>query len=166
MKLGGAKLAGGKIERRETDVIAVLGNARQEIVFFRLKLRVSRRSRRDHARHFALYNLFRRPRVFHLFADGNLESLANQLGDIVLGRVIGHAAHRDGDAFFLVARGQRDLQFPGRDHRVFKKQLVEIAQAKEQQRAGMVFLDGCVLPHQRRGRLGHRAQQRVRMGGL
>ena len=45
-----------------------------------------------------------------------------------------------------------------RHHRVFEKQLVEIAQAKEQQRVGMVFLDRGVLPHQRSGRLAHRSK--------
>ena len=166
-KLSRAKFAGREIERRETYFVALLGNACQEVVLLRLELRVGRRARRDHARHFALDDLLRHPRVFHLIADGDLESLANQLGDVVLRRVIRHAAHRNGDALFLVARSQRDLQLLGRDHRVFKEQLVEITQAKEQQRMGMLFLDGCILPHQRRGRLGHRTKRSgVRMRGL
>ncbi len=119
-------------------------------------MRIRRRARRDHARDFALDDLLRHARIFHLFADGDLESLANQLGNVVLGRVVGHTAHRDGDAFFLVARGQRDLQFARGDHRVFEEQLVEIAEAKEEQRVGMLFLDRGVLPHQRSGRLAHR----------
>src|SRR5208337_768823 len=86
----------------------------------------------------------------------DLESLADELGDVVLGRVVGHAAHRHGDAFLLVARGQRDLQLARSDHRILEEQLVEIAQAKEDKRVGVFFLDRGVLPHQWRGRLAHR----------
>ncbi len=114
-----------------------------------------RRARREHARDLALHQLLGEPRVFHLLADGDLEALANELGNVVFRRVIGHAAHGNGDALFLVARGQRDLQLARGDHRVLEEELVEVAQAEEQQRVGMLFLDRGVLPHQRSGRLAH-----------
>ena len=110
---------------------------------------------RDHASDFAPHQFLRNARIFHLLADGDLESLADQLRDVAFGGVVGNAAHRDGDAFFLVARGQRDLQFAGGEDGVVEEKLVEVSQAEEQQGAGMLLLDGGILPHQRRGRLGH-----------
>ena len=41
------------------------------------------------------------------------------------------------------------------DHGVFEEQFVEIAEAKEKERVGMLFLDRGILPHQGRGRLAH-----------
>ena len=71
--------------------------------------------------------------------------------------MVGHAAHGHGNSFFFVSRGQRDLQFFGGYHGVLKEQLVEISEPEEQKCRGMLFLDGSVLPHQRSGRLIHRA---------
>ena len=154
-KFGGAKLAGRKIECGESRGISGARDAGQKVVLLRTKLRVGRGARRQYARDLALHQLLGEPRVFHLLADGDLEALANQLGDVVLGRVIRHAAHGNGDAFFLVARGERDLQLARGDDRILEEELVEVAQAEEQQRAGMLFLDRGVLPHQRRGGLAH-----------
>ena len=69
--------------------------------------------------------------------------------------MIGHAAHGNRNTFFLVTRGKRYLQFARGEDGIVKKKLVKITQTKEEQRAGMLFLDGGILPHQRRGRLGH-----------
>ncbi len=68
---------------------------------------------------------------------------------------MGHAAHRDGDALFFVARSERDLQLLRGEDGVVEEKLVEISQAEEQQGAGMLLFDGGILPHQRGGRLGH-----------
>src|SRR5207248_2494905 len=89
------------------------------------------------------------------FADGNLESFADQLGNVIFRGVIRYPAHGDGNAFFLVARGQRDLQLTrGRD-RVAKKQFVKISQPEKEQSIGMLLLDRGILPHERSGGLGH-----------
>src|SRR5207244_9863956 len=77
--------------------------------------------------------------------------------------MIGHAAHGHSNAFLLVARSQGDLEFPRRHQRVVEKKLVEITQAEEKQRAGMVLLDGGILPHQRGGRLAHLLRVRARI---
>ena len=161
LEFRGAKFSGGKIERRKADGIFRARHAGQEVVFLGAELRVSRGARRDHARDFALDQLLGDSRVLHLLADGDLESFADELGDVVFGRVVGHAAHGDGDAFFLVARGQRDLQLARGDHGVLEEELVEIAQAKEEQRVGMLFLDRGILPHQRSGGLAHRRNWRI-----
>ena len=94
-------------------------------------MRVGRGSRREHARDLALHQLLGQPGILHLLADCDLESFANQFGNVVFRRVIRHAAHGNGGAFFLVARRERDLQFARRDDCVLEEQLVEIAQAEE-----------------------------------
>ena len=73
---------------------------------------------------------FSRPRRFHLLADGDLVSCANQPRDVVFGRMVGNTAHRDGIAFFFIARSERDLQNARRQHRVFVEKFVEISQTK------------------------------------
>ena len=74
------------------------------------------------------------PGCFHLLADGDLVPGANQPRDVVLGRVVGNAAHRHGLALLLVARGEGDLQDARREDRVVVKKLVKVAQAEQQQR--------------------------------
>ena len=71
--------------------------------------------------------------------------------------MVGHAAHGHGNSFFLISRSKSDLQFFGGNYGIVKEQLVEVSQAEEQERRGMLFLDGSVLPHQRSGRLIHQA---------
>ncbi len=155
LELGGAKFAGGKVEGGEAHALAGLRDRGEKIVFLGTQRRICRRARRDYPSHFPPHQFLGQARILHLLADRDLESLADQLGDVAFGRVMGHAAHGDGDAFFLVARGEGDLQFARGQDGVVKEKLVEISQAKEQQGAGMLFLDGGILPHQRSGRLGH-----------
>ena len=155
LEFGGAKLAGGEVEGGEAHALAGLRDGGKEIVFLGTEGRIRRGTRRDYSGDFAPHQFLGQARVLDLLADRDLESLANQLRDIALGRMVRHATHGDGDAFFLVARGQRDLQFPGGEDRVVEEKFVEISQAEEQQRAGMLLLDGGILPHQRGGRLGH-----------
>ena len=64
----------------------------------------------------------------------------------------------DSDAQDVVQEAYlRALKFFGGYHGVLKEQLVEISEPEEQKCRGMLFLDGSVLPHQRSGRLIHRA---------
>src|ERR1035437_10089657 len=156
LKFGRTKFAGRKVQGREAESNSCLRHATQKIILFRSEMRVSRGAWREHTRDFALHQRFGYARVFHLFADGDLEAFADQLADVVLGGVVWHAAHRYGNAFFLVARGQRDLQLPRREHGVLEEEFVEVAQPEEDERVGMVFLDRGILPHQRGGRLSHR----------
>ena len=70
--------------------------------------------------------------------------------------MIRDAAHGNSVIFFFVARGQRDLQLARGHYSVFKKKLVEVSQAEEEQRVGMLLFDGGILPHERGGGFGHR----------
>ena len=155
LEFGGAKFAGGKVEGGEADALSSLRDGGEKIVFFGAERGIGRCARGDDASDFSPHQLLRHSRVFDLLADGDLEALADQLRDVAFGGVMGDAAHRDGDAFFFVARGERDLQFFGGEDGVVEEEFVEISQAEEQQGAGMLLLDGGILPHQRRGRLGH-----------
>ncbi len=163
LELGGTKFAGGEVEGGKAGALAGLRDGGEEIIFFGTERRIRRRARCDHPGDFTPHQFLGQPRVLHLFADGDLESPANQLRDIAFGGMVRHAAHGDGDTFFLIARGQRDLQFFRGQDGVVKEKLVEISQAKEQQGAGMLLLDGGILPHQRRGRLGHFSGLRARI---
>ena len=82
--------------------------------------------------YFALNKLLGHAGVFHLVANRHSKTPPDELGDIALGGVVRYAAHGDGRAFLLVARGESDLEFLRRHDGIFKKQFVEIAQAKEQ----------------------------------
>ncbi len=155
LELGGAKFASREIERRESHSIARARHAAQEVVLLGAEMRVGSGARREHPRDLALHQLLGDSRVLHLLADGDLESFANELGDVILSRVVGDTAHGYRNALLLVARGQRDLQFARGDHGVFEEQFVEIAETKEDERIGVFFFDRGILPHQGRGRLAH-----------
>ena len=57
-------------------------------------------------------------------------------------------------AFFFVAGGEGDFEFARGEDGVFEEELVEIAEAEEQEGVGDLLFDGVVLPHQRRGGVG------------
>ena len=63
--------------------------------------------------------------------------------------MIGNSAHGQGDAIDLLARGEGDLELARGGDGVIEKELIKVADAEEEQRGGMLFLDGGVLPHQR-----------------
>src|SRR5208283_3137983 len=86
LKLRGPKFAGREVKRRKPHGVASARYAAEKIILLGTEMRVGRSSRRQHARDFALHQLLRHAWVFHLLADGDLESLANELGDVVLGR--------------------------------------------------------------------------------
>ena len=84
---------------------------------------------------------------------------ANQLGEILLDRVIGHAGHRDRRARRLAARGQRDVEQRRRALRIAVEKLVEIAHAVEHELVRMLRLDAQILLH-------HRRVRRIGAGGF
>ena len=111
-------------------------------------------TRCHHARDLALHQGLHELGVFHLVADGHAVALLDQARDVTFGGMVGHAAHGDGGALFLVARGEGDFKLARGYHGVFEEQLVEIAQPEHQQGVGNLLFDAVVLPHQRRGCVG------------
>ena len=168
-KFSGAKLASGEVKGGEANYPRADGSITaghacdggEKIVFIGTEGRIGGGSGSQDASDFATDDLLRDFRVFHLLADGDLEPLANQLGDVAFGGVIGHATHGDGDPFFLIARGQRDLKFARRDDGVLEEEFVEVPKPKKEQCVGMVLLDGSVLPHQGSAGFGLLRMRRV-----
>ncbi len=105
--------------------------------------------------------LLRFRRVFHLFADGDAEALADQRQQIALGGMDGHAAHRNIVAQMLAALGERDIERFGSGLRIVEEQLVEIAHPVEQQRFGVARLDVEILRHHRRYRFASHDAPRI-----
>ena len=134
----------------------LLRHRREIVVLMRAQqVRIGRRARRDDAGDLAADQFLARPGLFHLLADGHAIALLDQPRDVTFRRVIGHAAHRNRVALFLVARGERDFEFARGGNGVFEEQLVEVAQPEHQQRVGNLLLRRVVLPHQRRRCLSH-----------
>ena len=110
MKFRGAKFASGKIQGRESYPIPDLRHRCQKVVLLRTQRRIRSRAGRDYSRDLAANEFLGQTGILHLLADGDLESFADELGNVAFRRVIRYATHGDGHAFFLITRGQRNLQ--------------------------------------------------------
>ncbi len=131
----GLKFAGGKIDVGQADGRAggVRGHRGEKIIFAGVENGpIGRRARGDHANDFAADDFFAGAGLLHLIANGNLETGADQAGDVAVGGVVGDAAHRNRLTLFAIARGQGDLQFAGGEDGVFVEQFVEIAETEEE----------------------------------
>src|ERR1044071_3701035 len=103
-------------------------------------MRVDGRAGRDDAHDLAADELLRLRRVFGLLADGDAVALANEARDVARDGVVRDAAHGDGLAALLVARGQGYLQPAGAGEGVFEEEFVEVAEAEEEERARVLPL--------------------------
>ncbi len=147
LKFGSAKLSRGEIQSRKPGPISDLRQRRQKVILLRTQRRIRRRARSHDPSYLPAHQFLGQPRVLHLLADRHLESFANELGDVAFRRMVGHPAHGNRNALFLVTRGQRNLQLARRQNCVVQEKLIEVAQPEEKQSAGMLFLDGGILPH-------------------
>ena len=77
--------------------------------------------------------LLRLGRAFDLLGDGDAVAGLDQPGEIGLGGVDRHAAHRDRRALMLAARGQRDVEAGRGDLGVVEEQFEEVAHPVEEQ---------------------------------
>ena len=117
------------------------------------------RARGHHAHHLAAHHALGGPRVLHLLAERHAKPLLHEAGDVAGDRMVRHAAHGDGRAVLLLgARGERDVQGPGRHHRVVEEQLVEVSHAEEEQGLGVLRLHAVVLLHGGRRGMGRGGQ--------
>ena len=108
---------------------------------------VDRCARREHARDLAANDGLGGLGVLHLLAQRDAIALAQQALQVGAGGVVGNPAH--GHGLRLVARGEGELQLARGDQRVLVEELVEVAEAEEEQRVGVRVLGGAVLPHDR-----------------
>ncbi len=148
-ELSGAELAGGEIKRRgphgRSRAVAGSRDAREPLAFARVERGVDRCPRGEDARDLAADDGLRGLGILHLLAQRDAIALAQQALQVGAGGVVGDPAH--GYGFGLVARGEGELQLARGDQRVLVEELVEVAEAEEQQRVGMRVLGGAILPH-------------------
>ena len=147
------ELAGGRVERRVREGRDE-AHRREEVVPPRVEaFLVEHQPRGDHLGHLPPEDPLL-PRLLDLLADGHLASLADQLREVGVARVVRHAAH--GDVRFLVPGGQGDIEEAGGPDGVLEEHLVEVAHPEEDDAVAEPRLDLHVLPH-RGGQLeGHR----------
>ena len=127
-------------------------------------LRVGERPRGDDAHHLSPHELLALARRLHLLAHRHLAPGANQPGDIAVGRVMGNARHGDG-ALPLLARGEGDLEQARALVGVLEEELVEVAEAEEEEVVGVALLELPVLQHHWRQRGRQRGDGNAGDGG-
>ena len=133
-----------------------MGDGGEEIILAGVKDRdVGGGSGRDDAGDFAADQFFAGAWLFHLLADGDFETCADEAGDVAVGGVVRNATHGNGLALFTIAGGEGDLEFASGDDGVFVEEFVEIAEAEEEKSVGVTRFDCVVLLHEGCGGFGH-----------
>src|SRR5260221_2674245 len=163
-KFGGLKFSSREIDEGEADrgCSSALRNGGEKIVFAGVENGdISGGARSYSADDFAAKEFFAEAGRFHLIADGDFETVADQASDVAVGGVIRHAAHGNGLTFFAVAGSERDLQFARGEDGVFVEEFVEIAEAEEQQRVRVTRFDRVVLLHEGCSRIAHRGVRQL-----
>jgi hypothetical protein len=89
-------------------------------------------------------------RILGLLADDDLVAELGEPRDVAARRVVRDAAHRHRVVLALVARGEGQVEQARREHGVLEEHLVEVAEAEEDDRVGILVLDVEELPHERR----------------
>ena len=115
--------------------------------FFRQQLRFGQRAWRDNALNLALDRSLAGGRVADLFTEGDGFAQLDQLGEVLVDRVEGHAGHLDRRAVRCAALGQRDAEQACGLLGVIKEQFVKITHPVKQQQVRIVGLDAQVLLH-------------------
>ena len=147
------EVAAGELQHREADGAPGRGDRDHQIRTAGIQQRlVGDGAGRDDAHHLPTHRALARARRFELLADRHRLAPIEQTREILLGRVVGHAGHRNRGAGRFAACGQGDVQEIGGALRVVVEQLVEIAHAIEQQHVRIIGLDRQVLAHHRRMR--------------
>ncbi len=150
-EIAGEKFSRGQVERGDAVAVRVRRDGGDEIVALRLELAgVEDAAGREDLRDLAPHDLTRL-RCFHLVANGHTPPGLEQLGDVALGRVVGHAAH--GRALAL---GQREVEQARALLGVGEEHLVEIAEPEEQEGVGRdLALEPMILLHHGSQGVGH-----------
>ena len=147
----GGELAGGDVgvgQARAQRSAVERQHERGEVVVALLgeQSRLDQRARRDHAAHDPRDELLALGRlVADLLGDGDLVAGVDQLGDVAVDRVVGHAGQRHTLVLADRPRGQDDVADARHDLGVVVEGLVEIAQAEEQDDVGVLLLERQVL---------------------
>ena len=155
-ELGDAEAPAREIEPGQADARRERHGGEQPRLLVVEQRGVGDGARRDDAHDLARDRALARRGIADLLADRDRFAEPHEPREIGLGRVHGHAGHRDRLAARLAAARQRDVDELRRAARVVVEELVEIAHAIEQQRVREPRLDGVVLLHDGRVlRAGH-----------
>ena len=149
-----AEIAGGEVEEGESGGVVGEVDGGEVVALLGGEGGIEGGAGREDPGDFAADDFFCELRVFHLVADGDAITLAEQAGDVVLRGVVRDAAH--GDVALFVASGEGDLQLAGGGFGVVEEELVEVAEAKEEQGVGVLAFGGQVLAHERSVGVGRR----------
>ncbi|GIW17535.1 MAG: hypothetical protein KatS3mg064_0692 [Tepidiforma sp.] len=99
--------------------------------------------------------------VSELFANGNPVAAGDELRDVLVDSVVGHAGKGHAEVFPHRLRGEGDLEFFGDELRVVVERFVKIAEAEEEDGARVTLAEvEVLLPDRRR----HAAELRPRAG--
>ncbi len=141
------EVAGRDVDQRDAHRGGGRVRGKQKVVAGPVEeLGVGDRTGGDHPHHVAPHDLAALGRLLELLAHRDLLPGADEARDVGVGRVVGHARHGD-----VLPRGEGELQQPGRHVGVVVEQLVEVAQAEQQQVVREAALQLPVLPHHGRG---------------
>ncbi len=114
MAFGHFESAAGDVECRQAKACAVGADRCDEIVLFSVKQRiVCQRAGCNDANNLAVDRSLAGCGITNLFADGDRHAQPDQLGQVAVNGVIGHAAHRNGFPGGSAAGGQGDVQQVG-----------------------------------------------------
>ena len=128
-----AKLARRHIRPRKPE--SFVGNVNRRdivVIFFGKKAVLDNRARSDDA-HDVAVELFSFLRFFgsvELLANRNLKAAVDKFFNVIIDRMIRHAAHRRALFKPAVAPGKRQVQKIGRGYGVVEKHFVKIAEAE------------------------------------
>ena len=152
----GSQIAGGDVGVGQTARVAIANRHRQVVVGFGLQpVLIDDRAGGDDASDLALDEAT--ADLSDLLADGDAQAGLDEATDVGGGGVVGDAAHGHPVAFAELARGEDDLEDGGGAFGVFVEHLVEVAEAKEQDRVGLLlFYVKKLTPQGRQFRLGWR----------
>ncbi len=142
------ELAGRDVQQGDARSTAPVAARRARRKLFVVPLEVGRvgeRAGRDHPHDVAAQELLALAPALELLADRDLLAGLDQPGDVALGGVVGDAGHRR-----ALSRGQRDRQQARPQLGILEEQLVEVAEAEQQQMIREPALQLPVLRHHRR----------------
>ena len=151
LDLGDGELAGGDVDVCDPGTVALDAERAEVVVALFVEERgLDDGSRRDNARHLTGHDPVHRL-IADLVNDGDLVSGVDQLGNVALHCVVGHPGEWDALATANGPGGEDDVAGLGDDLGILLKGLVEIAQAKEDDRLRISGFDLQVLPARRGG---------------
>ncbi len=145
---GDPEVAGGDVQESQSVCALADTDGGEEVVLLGPEVvRLQDQTRRHNADHIPLHDPFCLPRIFHLLADGDLESVLDEPGDVTGRGVPGYAAEGNGVLLPLVSRRQGDVQDGRRRDGVVEEHLVEVAHPEEENAVGILLLERHILAH-------------------